>query len=179
MAIKITAKHEPYYRCGVSHSVVGVVFADNVFTHRELEQLRFDPHLTLQFNYKPSGVEDVFDAWDRDRWLTREQRERLDAERADDVVRAASAAALTIENQQTASASDTNPLANAASSHPEEPKSAVDAVTEPKPAANAADEGKPTDAGNGAPTAQAAPGAKPAEEKAKAKSGDKSGQAAK
>ena len=176
MAIKTIAKHEPYRRCGVPHTIAGTIFANDVFTHRELEQLRTDPHLTLVCNYEPKAGEDVIETWHRDRLLTPEQRGRLDDERTADALHAASGAALTIENEKAAAASYSEALANAAASLLED---AAASLTEPKPATAATDETKPTDgdAGNGAPPARAVPGAKPAE--AKPKSGNKPGQAAK
>ena len=45
--IKITAKSEPYRRCGVSHTRAGIVHAADRFTDEQLEQLRADPHLVV------------------------------------------------------------------------------------------------------------------------------------
>lgn len=46
-AIKITAKHEPYRRCGMSHSREGTVHDADTFTSGQLEVLRADPHLVV------------------------------------------------------------------------------------------------------------------------------------
>ncbi|RPE81842.1 HI1506-related protein [Vulcaniibacterium tengchongense] len=47
-SIKIRSTHEPYRRCGVSHSRAPVIYPADRFDAKQLEILKADPYLVVE-----------------------------------------------------------------------------------------------------------------------------------
>ena len=56
MPIKISAKRNGFYRCGIPHTVEPVIYPDGKFTVQELAILRAEPMLVVETVKAPKDI---------------------------------------------------------------------------------------------------------------------------